>query len=193
MSILGDIKKEYKEYFRKIKESKKEISWIITIFIIAAIFGILIPLPEVVLKIILDRLREILEMFEGKNLIETVLLIFFNNSWISLLGLIFGVLLGILPILYSIQNGFFLGFVMKMSIEKRGILSLWRILPHGIFELPAVWISLGLGLKLGKTFIKNRKKLKQEFIESLKVFLFVVIPLLFIAAIIEGVLIFYLR
>ena len=72
---------------------------------------------------------------------------------------------------------------------------LWRIFPHGIFELPAVFISLGLGLKLG-TFIFQRNKLKafaEFFWNSLRVFLFIVLPLLIIAAIIEGSLIFLLE
>jgi len=39
---------------------------------------------------------------------------------------------------------------LSVGIEGYGIL--WRLVPHGIFELPAVFISLGLGIKLG-TFI----------------------------------------
>ena len=61
--------------------------------------------------------------------------------------------------------------------------------------MPAVFISLGLGLKLGM-FIFSKKpglELRKRFFESLNVFLFIVVPLLIIAAIIEGILIFIFK
>ena len=100
--------------------------------------------------------------------------------------------LGIYPVVATIANGFILGFVASMAVSSEGFFVLWRIFPHGIFELPAIFISFGLGLKIG-TFIFQKKKFesfKKYFMNSLKVFLFIIIPLLIIAAIIEGGLIF---
>jgi len=57
--------------------------------------------------------------------------------------------------------------------------------------LPALFISLGLGLRIG-TFIFEKDKIKTlkiYLIKSIKVFFFVIIPLLVIAAVIEGSLI----
>ena len=88
-----------------------------------------------------------------------------------------------------------MGFVAEESVEAAGVLSLWRILPHGVFELTAVFISLGMGLKLG-TFIfvgEKIKSFKRFLYESINVFIFVVFPLLVLAAIIEGLLITLLR
>ena len=95
----------------------------------------------------------------------------------------------------SIVNGYILGFVMLKSVQANGALVLWKLLPHGIFELPALFISLGLGVKLGAfIFKKNKiKTLKIYLFESARVFVFVILPLLFIAAIIEGSLIFLFR
>jgi uncharacterized membrane protein SpoIIM required for sporulation len=60
-----------------------------------------------------------------------------------------------------------------------------------VFELPAVFISLALGVKLGM-FIFSREKGK-EFMRrarnSMIIFVCIVIPLLIIAAVIEGLLI----
>lgn len=108
------------------------------------------------------------------------------------MGIILGGLFGVLPVLFSLYNGYILGFVGKLSVSAEGASSLLWLLPHGIFELPAVFISLGLGLKLG-TFIfhKNKAEIFKEYIiKSLKVFILIVIPLLIIAGIIEGSLIF---
>jgi stage II sporulation protein M len=91
-----------------------------------------------------------------------------------------------------ISNGIILGYVMKGVWIDSGISNFWRIFPHGIFELPAVFISLALGLKLGMfVFSKNPGR---EFLSRLKnsfiIFVVVVLPLLLVAAIIEGILIF---
>jgi stage II sporulation protein M len=70
-----------------------------------------------------------------------------------------------------------------------------NLLPHGIFELPAIFISFGMGLKFG-TFLFYKEKMKkfaEFFSNSLRVFVFVILPLLVIAAIIEGSLIFLLK
>ena len=68
---------------------------------------------------------------------------------------------------------------------------MWRLLPHGIFELPAIILSIGIGLKLGVEIWKKDSwnVLKRNIIESLRFFIFIIMPLLVIAAIIEGLLI----
>ena len=94
-----------------------------------------------------------------------------------------------------IANGYLVGFVSSVVSEKESILSLWRLLPHGIFEIPAILISAGLGIKLG-TFIfqKNKKEtLKELVLKSLKTFFFVIVPLLIVAALIESSLIYFSR
>jgi stage II sporulation protein M len=123
---------------------------------------------------------------------ELTSFIFRNNLQSSFFGMIFGVVFGIFPIITIIANGYLLGYVASVAVNAEGILSLWRILPHGIFELPAIFISLGLGLKLG-TFIFQKEKiksLKKNLIKSVKTFILIIIPLLIVAAIIESALIF---
>ena len=88
--------------------------------------------------------------------------------------MIAGVIFGVFPILGAIGNGYLLGFVAVNAVKVDGVISLWRIFPHGIFELPAVFISLGLGLRLG-SFIFQKKKaeaFKEYLWDSLRVFLF---------------------
>lgn len=99
--------------------------------------------------------------------------------------MIFGILLGILPFLALVVNGYVLGFVANQAIAIDGIFVLWRLLPHGIFEIPAILISTALGIRLG-TDLKNIKK---NFISSIRIFLLIVIPLLVIAGLIEGLFI----
>ena len=104
-----------------------------------------------------------------------------------------GVFFGIYPIIGIIGNGVVLGYVFSLVIAEEGIVSLWKILPHGIFELPAIFIALGLGLKLGGFVFADKgkkfKELKKRFYQSVNAFLMVILPLLVLAAIIEGILI----
>jgi stage II sporulation protein M len=109
------------------------------------------------------------------------------------LGLILGIFFGIFPLLIAMFNGYVLGFVANESVKANGVLILWKLFPHGIFELPAVFISLGLGIVLASKLFKKKGKLAKDFIEIIRIFLFVVVPLLVIAAIIEGTLIFLIH
>ena len=187
------LKKEYKKSWDYIKESKKFIYAIIWVFVAFALIGFFVPFPEPIVEKIFEFIRNILEQTQGMGLGELTSFIFLNNLKSSFFGLVFGLVLGIYPVLVAVVNGLLIGFVASISVAEEGISVLWRLLPHGIFELPAVFISLGLGLKFG-TFIFQKNKsesFKKYFLNSLRVFLFVVLPLLIVAAIIESVLIFY--
>ena len=187
-----NLRKNYRKSFNYIKESRNFIYTIIGIFLIFALIGFFVPAPEQLAEQIMEFIEELINQIEGMSQMELINFIFFNNLQSSFFGMIFGVVVGIFPVVAALANGYLIGFVAAMSVNEFGILSLWRILPHGIFELPAIFISLGLGLKLG-TFIFQKKKIKflKEYLwNSIKVFLFVVLPLLIIAAVIEGTLIF---
>ena len=181
-------KENYVQSWKYIKESRYFIYSIVILFLFFILLGFFFPVPENISAYILEFIEELLRKTEGMSWGELIRFIFLNNIQGSFFGMIFGVLLGIFPMMSVIANGYILGFVAAKSVEAQGILILWRLFPHGIFELPALFLSLSLGLKLG-TFIFQKKKLKslQRYLwESLRVFLFVIIPLLIIAAIIEG-------
>ena len=141
-----------------------------------------------------DMIRELLLKTEGKGALGLMWFIFSNNISSAFFAIFLGFFIGLFPIINSLINGLVLGYVLALTWQASGILSFWRLLPHGIFELPAIFISIGLGIKFG-TFIFAKQK-KEEFIyrfyNSLKVFFMVVLPLLVIAAIIEGLLIHFL-
>ena len=187
----GFWKDNYRKSWDYIKESRNFIYAVIIIFVFFILIGALLPTPEIIEQRILEFIRQLLETTDGMSSGQLMSFIFLNNLQSSFFFFIFGVVLGIFSVLTVILNGYLLGFVSARAINIDGIFVLWRLVPHGIFELPAVLISMGLGLKLG-TFIFRKKKIKslKEFLmNSLRVFVFVIIPLLIIAAIIEGFLI----
>ncbi len=186
-----NIFKEYARCFAYIKESKIFLFIIIWIFLLSAIIGFLIPTPGGIYNAIMKFIKELLVETHGMSQYELIQFIILNNIKSTFFGILSGLVLGIFPLLSTVVNGYVLGFVSLISVNSEGALTLWRILPHGVFELPAVFISLGLGLKFG-TFIFKKNKLKyfvDYLIDSLRTFILVIIPLLIIAGIIEGTLI----
>jgi len=184
-------KQEYKESWGYLKKSQNFIYIIIAIFLLFALLGFFIPIPESLSNQIFEFIRELLEQTKNMGQGELTSFIFFNNFKASFMGMIFGALFGVFSIILALVNGYLIGFVALIAIQEAGFSVLWKLIPHGIFELPAVFISLGLGLKLGMFVFEKEKfsAFKDFLLNSLRVFLLIVVPLLIIAAIIEGALI----
>ena len=189
------LKQEYKKSWEYLRKSKNYLWAITIIFLTMAIIGFLVPAPEFISEKIMQLIEEIINKTQGMSSLELVAFIIGNNVQTSFIGMVLGFIFGIFPIITTVINGYLLGFVGFISVNSDGWVSLLKLLPHGIFELPAVIIALGLGLKLGTfPFKKNPRKSLREFLEnSTRVFLLIVLPLLLIAGIIEGVLIFLIN
>ena len=188
------LKGQYVQSWNYIKESKNFIFGAILVFLIFALIGFFVPAPDFLSEQILEFLRNLVDKTSGMSQLELIIFIFNNNLLASFLGMILGFFLGIYPIIASMVNGYLVGFIGVLSINEAGFSVLLRLLPHGIFELPAVFISLGMGIKMGSFIFGNKrlKTFKNYFWNSIRVFVFVVLPLLIIAAVIEGVLISFL-
>lgn len=178
-----------------VKESKNYIWFIVAVFLASALLAFIYQPPEIV-ELIREFIEKLMAETQDLNTGQMMLFIFDNNLRTSFFSMLLGVFLGIFPFLAAFSNGYVLGFVAQKSIAIEGGLSLWRLLPHGVFEFPAVVLSLALGVKFGM-FVLEKGRRKKEFIrrakESLRVFFFIVLPLLIIAAIIEGLLIGLLK
>jgi stage II sporulation protein M len=189
-----NFKNQYEKSWKHIKESKNFIYFSILIFLVFSLIGFFFPAPESLQTTIFEFLEKLIQLTSEMSPSELIIYIFFNNLQSSFFGMVFGFILGIFPLISLVANGYLLGFVSALSVNAEGFSILWRLIPHGIFELPALFVSLGLGLRIGSFILKKNKWkfLKLYFIESLRVFLFVVLPLLLIAALIEGSLMFLL-
>ena len=190
----GFLQKNFGQGIKYINDSRKFIYSAVIIFLAFALVGYFLPVPDVLSEKILKFVEELLSQTEGMSWSQLLGFIFFNNLQSSFFGMILGIFFGLFSIVALVANGYLIGFVSRIVSEKEGILVLWRLLPHGIFEIPAILISTGLGIKLG-TFIfqkKGKETLKEIILKSLKAFFFVIVPLLIIAALIESSLIYLL-
>ncbi|MEM4271636.1 MAG: stage II sporulation protein M [Candidatus Pacearchaeota archaeon] len=191
-NIWREIKQNFWKSVLYLKESRNYVYAVALIFLAGGILGFIFFENFSFIDAFLE---EIIKKTEGMGAFELIAFIFQNNLWSAFISLIAGLVFGIFPVLNSIFNGIIIGYVMRRVAIANGILEFWRILPHGVFELPAVFISFALGLKLGMfLFSKNRiRTLRERALYSIMIFLGIILPLLLVAAIIEGVLIFVLR
>ena len=179
----------YKACWGFLRESRNYI--IVSLGVFCMFFIVGFGLPIFFNEQIFAMIEEMILKFEGLGVFETIGLIFLNNIQASFFAIVFGVGVGLFPLFGAIFNGYLLGFVARFAVEEGGILVLWRLVPHGIFELPAIILSIGIGIKLGidVLFAEGRKKFEKDFREAMRFFLFVIFPLILIAGIIEGILV----
>ena len=182
-------KGSYKLCWDFLKENKNYLWFALVFFLgISLISFFLAPIfPEAAENWILKFIEDIMKQTEGMGFFRLFLFIIKNNISTAFFGMMFGIAFAIFPIFNLLLNGAVLGFVMNKSVGVAGLAVLLRLIPHGIFEIPALIISLGLGIRLGAfVFKKNKKKdLIYSLTNSLRIFLFIILPLLLIAGLIE--------
>ena len=176
----------YHNFKLAIKDIKKLKNYLIFSILVFSLFMVLgLIFPNFFEEQIRELIKTLIEKTQELSTLELISFIMTNNIQVAFFGIIFGIIFGILPTLGLIVNGYVLGFVAYHSILEEGIFILWRLLPHGIFEIPAILISTSLGIRLGTDFKNFKKNLKS----AIRVFLLIVVPLLVIAGIIEGLFI----
>ncbi len=181
----------FKYSLQYIKKTRNYILFSFLVFLIFSIIGFSFPIffRQEIIKII----AELIKKTEGLGIFGLISFIIVNNIQSAFFGMVFGVFFGIFSFFVLLINGYILGFIASETVKLKSGFILWRLFPHGIFEIPAIMIALGIGLRMGSFLFVKHKDRKKEFIDliysSLKAFIFVVIPLLVIAGIIEGVLI----
>ncbi|MBI2136345.1 stage II sporulation protein M [Candidatus Woesearchaeota archaeon] len=181
----------YGSLYLKISGNKNYIIATAALFSGSIIFGLLFPnfLKEFQDEII----KAILARVQGKDFFEVTFFIIQNNLRTAFFGFLLGIIF--LPVLAILINGFFIGTTLRIAIEKYSPLIIWRLFPHGIFELPAIILSFSYGLKIGLTwFHKDRRKnFANNYREAFAVFVSITLPLIIVAGIIEGGLYAFFR
>ncbi len=176
----------FSENYRLSWSFLKKIKWFIFfclfLFAILSVSGYYFPslFQEQITKII----EQLIKQTEGLNSFEMVLFILGNNIRSSFFSFIFGIGFIIVPLSTIIVNGFILGFAANKAVSSEGFIILWKLFPNGIFEIPAVMISVALGIRIGTffIFIKNKTKGISVFFISLFIFLIFLSILSFIIA-----------
>jgi len=137
-------------------------------------------------------LASFIQVFRGLPKFKLAAAIFVNNTVKTLAMMLLGTLLGVIPAFFLIVNGAAVGMVMSLSGQTRGVwVALLSVLPHGILELPAVFLGTAIGIMMGtaiarKLFARSTNKIGTELGSALKFFCCVIVPLLLVAAMVEA-------
>ena len=184
-----------------LKRNKSFILVGVILFVIGSIAGYTVYLNNPDLanlegSSIFSGLEQKISFFQNLNILGKIIFIFLNNLLVALISVFLGAILGLFPIFIALMNGFVVGIVPGKVLESNGIgYLLVGLVPHGIFEIPAILIAIGLGLKfgyliistiisilLGKSTKDNEFKL---FIRELKPAFKIILILLCIGAFVE--------
>jgi len=140
--------------------------------------------------LLLKRIMEMVEPVVGMSSFGQFLFILLNNAFVLFLVIVFGLVLGIFPLLVLFANAALLGVV---AFFAKTMFS-WSVfflatLPHGIIEVPALILASAVGYRLGQVvfnrIFKKQGSVKSELNLALIFFLKVIFPFLVLAALVE--------
>ena len=163
-----------------------------------AVYLLMLAFPDMAKQLF----NAISEMFESSGVLDengniSVILLFLSNARAGFTGIVWGFMPFVFFPLFAV---FINGAVMGITLGVYGVFSevsplallAAGILPHGIFELTAIFLcwAMGLGICLqltGKIFgAKTDVSFSYYIKRCLGVYLFFVIPLLVAAAVVES-------
>jgi len=118
------------------------------------------------------------------------LVVYANNLKTAVLAVLFGLGLGVFPLFIIVSNGFLAGLVIYTATAERGVVYIaLALLPHGVLEIAMILLSTSVGLRLGNeaaNALRGRKTdIRREFLNGMRTFLYVIVPMLLLAAFIE--------
>lgn len=116
--------------------------------------------------------------------------IFLNNLQACILLFLGGATFGLLTFFILLSNGLIIGVFVGEIAERLGPFGLAvGLIPHGIFELPALFIAAALGFSLARSLLGDLSGAGDAAAEATRLgglFLRAVVPLLLVAAVVEA-------
>jgi uncharacterized membrane protein SpoIIM required for sporulation len=184
-------KKEYDDFvFESVTSYKPQILFVVILFSTGIVIGFtnIFKISEFI-DLSVDSLMNQLKDSRGFELFIKILL---NNLEATAFMVVGGIFFSIVPTLAALMNGMMIGFMFQdtqlvagMSIFETAL----TLIPHGIFEIPALILALAIGVKLGDLPFKDRKIefIKLNFKNIFYCYLKIIFPLLLLAAGIETI------
>lgn len=198
MSIITG---EYKKAFARLHDMRK-LLWAVTFFFFALTLAgffafklLFAQQPELVN----EALEQLSQFVESSGVADSegnlsAAGFFCHNLLAGLQAVAMGFIpLLFLPVISLLVNAFVIGVVAALAeIAKMGLLEfMCALIPHGIFEMPALFICMSIGMSICTHLTKTifRRKQSMPFLqligESARVLVLVAVPLLAAAAVVE--------
>ena len=166
-------------------DARKFILFSFLVFILSIIIGYSFFSDS---QIVRDNYVELYREHQGHNYFIYVSKILFNNVTVAYISMRLGILLGLFPAISEMATGITIGWLFANAKNIHWLKLLFVLAPHGLFELTAMLIAWGIGFwRCKMLFVPNYDKVSKENVKQIhKVFITVVLPLLVLAAFIEG-------
>lgn len=191
-----NLKREVKLLF---SENKPVFCLVSALFVIAVLGGYLYfrfnvdSAMSIISWLLQEKFQNLGQAMEGMHVTGRIGVIFWNNLKVVLISMATGIFLGVFPLVIIFINGLFVGlFTGLIEMEGTSIAKFLvaGVLPHGMFEIPAVIIAGVVGVKMGIIFAfsPDYPSVMHRFQAMARLFIagfLIVLPLLIIAAIIE--------
>lgn len=171
---------------------KKWVFVAIFLFGIGLVFGLATPTSFArLMSEDITALEELVDFLASLPSAVTAIFIFIKNASALVLSFIFSPIFCLPPILALTVNGWLLGFISVLVSQEKSVgFVLAGLLPHGIFELPALIMGEAAALSFGivvilALFKKERRSLLVPSLKRNLKYLVIALALLIPAAIIE--------
>jgi len=171
---------------------KRWLLFSVFLFLAGLMWGLVTPLesPSLLAEDIAE-LKELSDSLSPLPQESVFIFIFLKNVLALLISFVFSPFLCLVPAMALILNGGILGAVSVIVSQEESLgFLLASLLPHGVFELPALFMGEAAAFGFGAAVImalfkKERRKLLAEDIRQNLKLLVISFALLFIAAIVE--------
>lgn len=185
-----------RDFLRYVRGLRYFLLIVVSLFVLCIIAGYAIAVAEPsMIDTLLSGLEQKAADLSSLSPVDMAIGIFVNNASGCFLAIGLGLILGIYPAFFIASNGVIIGVALGMVIAKYGavlgvLVFVIGLLPHGIFELSAVFISSAMGIKLAYDLVRSVIKsdlniIKNSVWEAIQMYLFWILPILLVAAFIE--------
>ncbi len=193
----------YARYLRRVLFSNRRLIFVgLSLYIAGFALGRLLyslapAVHKSILDVVTDKFLLILDKMEKASSLGGGFILFWNNIKICFISM----LLSVFSFVIIFTNGVVLGVVSSLfETGGHGLAKFIAvgILPHGIFELLGFFLAGALGIRATVNIIKlsgagqdesstarGRRTVGGEIASAIRGFLMIVVPLIFVAAIIE--------
>lgn len=157
-------------------------------FALGAAFAVAMPAEsQQVLKLIAGQFAGL----KDQTAFDLMISLFLHNALICAMMAVLGLALGVITLLIVFDNGLMIGLIGTLAAGRSGLpVTLAALLPHGVIEIPAMALSAAIGLYLGYCILLRlfgrRLDVAGEIVESARVFVAWILPMLLLAAFVES-------
>lgn len=194
MAISNRIRADIKELRAYLPSLKHHFLLSLLLFfasiVIGYIYGFFTYSPGGSMAEEFEPLRILFEWIRNLPAPVAALVVYVNNLKTAVLAVFLGLGLGVFPVFIIVSNGFLAGLVIYTAVVEKGIAYIaLALLPHGVLEIAMILLSTSIGLRLGSeatNALRGRKTdIRTEFLNGMRVFIYIVVPMLLLAAFIE--------